>query len=226
VIDEDDLIDVPDAARLAAISRWIDTSPGYVGLDPEAHLRRRLGKINSESGEVEDALAAMYGENPRKPEVTGTLDDVIEETLDVAVAALGAVEHATGNEGRSIGLLAAKIDKVFHRAGLTDAPYVLKPGEFLISVDTFTDMRATMARAMKAREDGDETAYREAVADYERLSETIEVRQPEIADVGSLDLLADRDALARGERSAVESVVTDLIAASPNAAATDPEETP
>jgi len=74
-------------------------------------------KVVSEVGEAHDALGGMLGENPRKG-VTHTMDDLIGELLDVAVAALGAVEHLMGNPGRSIELLADKIEFVSNRAGL------------------------------------------------------------------------------------------------------------
>lgn len=106
-------------AQIAALSTWIDTSKSYVGLDPEAHLWRRTMKVASEVGELQDALGGMLGENPRKG-VTHTLDDAIGEALDVAVAALGSVEHMTGNEGRSMDLLAAKVERIIERAGLTE----------------------------------------------------------------------------------------------------------
>ena len=104
--------------QVAAISSWIDTSDSYVGLDPEAHLWRRTMKLVGEAGEVQDALGGMLGENPRKG-VTHTQYDLIGELLDVAIAALGAVEHITGNTGDSEALLAEKIRKVVERAGLT-----------------------------------------------------------------------------------------------------------
>lgn len=106
--------------QLAAISRWIDESHGYVGIDPEAHNWRRLMKVVSEAGEVYDAYGAYLGENPRKPEATGTMDDVIRETLDVGVSALGAVEHLTANTGVALHLLIDKIEYVFNRVGLVD----------------------------------------------------------------------------------------------------------
>lgn len=104
-------------AALVAISEWIDTSPGYRGCDPETVLWRRVTKVASEAGEVIDALAGAVGENPRKG-VTGTMDDVIEELLDTAVAALGAVEHVTGHTGSARALLDAKILAVAARAGV------------------------------------------------------------------------------------------------------------
>lgn len=65
-----------------------------------------------------DALRGYLGENPRKG-ATKTLDDVIDELLDTAVAALGAVEHLTGHDGSALDRLENKIDYVHQRAGLS-----------------------------------------------------------------------------------------------------------
>jgi hypothetical protein len=102
------------SADIAAISGWIDGSYPD-GLDPEALIWRRVTKVCEESGEVIDALGGWLGENPRKG-VTHTRDDLIGELLDVAVAALGAVEHLTGNDGVSAHLLNAHAKYVLARA--------------------------------------------------------------------------------------------------------------
>lgn len=105
---------------IAALSRWVDDSPTYVGLDPEAALWRRTMKVAEEAGEVYRAVSGMLGENPRKG-VTASREEVIDELLDCALAALAAVEHLTGNEGRSLGLFAGKVEFVTYRAGLREA---------------------------------------------------------------------------------------------------------
>lgn len=102
---------------VAAISLWVDSSKGYLGIDSEAHLWRRVAKVGAEAGEVFDAMSGYTGENPRKGQ-THSINDVIEELLDTAVAALGAVEHITGNKGESVLLLAGKIKRVRERAGV------------------------------------------------------------------------------------------------------------
>jgi NTP pyrophosphatase (non-canonical NTP hydrolase) len=101
--------------QIAKISAWIDGS--YTNVDPEAHLWRRCSKVAEEVGEAFDALGGMIGENPRKG-VTHTRDELINELLDVALAALGAVEHLTGNEGASTHLLDRRVSQVTDRAGL------------------------------------------------------------------------------------------------------------
>ena len=80
---------------IVAISKWIDGSRmddvrPRAELVWELNLWRRCTKVASEAGEVIDALAGVLGENPRKG-VTHSLDDLVGELLDVALAALAAV---------------------------------------------------------------------------------------------------------------------------------------
>jgi hypothetical protein len=102
------------AAQLASLSQWIDDS--YASdLHPETVLWRRVAKAGEEHGEAMKALGGLVGENPRKG-VTHDREDLIEELLDEAVAALGAVEHLTGNRCQALGLLHDKVDRVLTRS--------------------------------------------------------------------------------------------------------------
>lgn len=83
-------------------------------LDPEAHTYRRVNKIVEEVGEVQEALFAVYGENPRKGQVDH-LNYVIAELLDVALAALGAVAHLTHEKVDPLALLEDHTDIVLNR---------------------------------------------------------------------------------------------------------------
>lgn len=102
------------AERVAKISRWVDEANADRG---EALTWHRVAKCAEESGEALSALLGITGQNPRKG-VHGSQGELIEELCDVAVAALGAVEHLTGNKGVSFDFLLAKISKVYERAGL------------------------------------------------------------------------------------------------------------
>ena len=102
----------------ANISQWIDDSYPP-DLDREAWMWRRVEKINEECGEVSAAIRAVVGENPRKG-TTGTWEDVTKELCDVALAALCAIEHLTGNRGEAPGMLRERIDVVARRAGVSD----------------------------------------------------------------------------------------------------------
>lgn len=101
------------ADQLVALSMWIDA--GNAHRDPEAVLWGRVSKIGEEFGEAIQALIGATGQNPRKG-VTHTEEDLVEELLDVAVTALGAIEHATGHKAQSLALLNHKIGKVWERA--------------------------------------------------------------------------------------------------------------
>lgn len=103
------------SAALAALSLWIDTA--NVDHDPEARTWGRLAKITEEAGEVIAAYIGATGQNPRKG-VTHSRGDVVEELLDVAVTALGAVEHLRGHRGDALELLDIKILRVAARAGV------------------------------------------------------------------------------------------------------------
>jgi diadenosine tetraphosphate (Ap4A) HIT family hydrolase/NTP pyrophosphatase (non-canonical NTP hydrolase) len=107
--------DTHSAAQIAAVSRWIDQANAR--RDPEAITWGRLAKLTEESGEVIEAFIGATGQNPRKG-TTHTLHDVQEELLDVAVTALGALEHLRGHDERSMELLRDKVARVTRRAGL------------------------------------------------------------------------------------------------------------
>lgn len=104
------------ASTLAGISAWVDHANRH--RDPEAQTWGRLAKLTEEAGEVVAAYIGWLGANPRKG-VTATEDDVVQELLDVAVTALAAVEHVTGNRGRSLTMLEVKILSTGQRVGVT-----------------------------------------------------------------------------------------------------------
>ena len=111
-----DRVSVADMA--CAFSQWLDgTYPP--DLDPEAWMRRRVTKVCEEAGEVHEAVGALWGENPRKDR--GTVEEVIKELADCAGAALGAIEHLTGHEGRSLDIVTERVRQVCERAGVTPA---------------------------------------------------------------------------------------------------------
>ena len=98
------------------LSAWIDR--GNTHRDPEAVRWGRLSKVAEECGEVISAFIAATGQNPRKG-VCGTIGDVEQELLDVAVTALCAVAHLRGNDhGDVIAMLSAKVTAVADRAGI------------------------------------------------------------------------------------------------------------
>lgn len=107
----------PTAQRIAAFSRWLESTPAYADVTAESVVWRRIGKVGEEYGEVVEAWLGALGENPRKG-VTGCADDVVRELLDVATTALGAVEHFTGFDGSAMSMLADHVEYVCERAGV------------------------------------------------------------------------------------------------------------
>jgi NTP pyrophosphatase (non-canonical NTP hydrolase) len=95
------------AEALANISRTV-TASYAPGMDPELVMRRRVGKVSVEAGELADAIEGFTGENPRKG-VYATRDDVIKELIDCASASLCAVEYMTGDQGLSVSMLAEHV---------------------------------------------------------------------------------------------------------------------
>lgn len=100
---------------LTALSRWIDA--GNTKRDPEAVTWGRIAKVSEECGEVIAAFIGATGQNPRKG-VTHDMLHVVEELLDVAVTALGAIEHLDGHRGTALARLDGKIVRVAERAGV------------------------------------------------------------------------------------------------------------
>lgn len=112
------------AGDLATLSTYFDasnharfSSMTREELESELATIHRTIKVGEEFGEVVDSIIGITGANPRKG-VYGTLDDAVKEELDVALTALGNVEHLCGNTGRALELLEEHIHFVAKRAGV------------------------------------------------------------------------------------------------------------
>lgn len=101
--------------KLAIVSVWVDEF--NADKDPLAQTWGRLAKVAEESGEVISAFIGATGQNPRKG-TTHTMADVDEELLDVALTALAAYEHVTGNKGQSMEAFQLHVDARMKRVGL------------------------------------------------------------------------------------------------------------
>ena len=101
--------------QIANLSAWVDQ--GTPDLDRAARTWGRIAFVAEEVGEAISAHIGATGQNPRKG-VVGSTDDVIRELLDVAVAALAAVEHLDDNRGRSVKLLEDHVLGLIVRAAL------------------------------------------------------------------------------------------------------------
>ncbi len=76
--------DLLRAARRIKLQLDARASAAVIGLPP---MLTQALKIQEESGELAEAVLGVLGENPRKG-VTHTLDDCIDEAIDVALSAL------------------------------------------------------------------------------------------------------------------------------------------
>jgi len=103
---------------IGQISDWIDQRLAvvYPG-QPVAQDWSRVAKCGEEAGEAIAALIGRNGENPRKG-VICTTEDVLAELADVAVAAIGAIQHFTGDAGVTQGIVEKKVEYIAARAGL------------------------------------------------------------------------------------------------------------
>lgn len=110
--------DWKSARRVSELSMWVDDANADRG---EALTWHRVAKVAEESGEALSALLGYVGQNPRKGYYADG-QDVVKELLDVAVAALGAVEHMTGNLGFCLAKLEEHIEAVHTRATKATIP--------------------------------------------------------------------------------------------------------
>lgn len=100
--------------EIAALSEWVDMYPPNATRDAEAQAWGRLSKISEEVGEAVAAFVGATNQNPRKGHTHGP-DAVQKELLDVALTALCAYEHFTGNRGTSMVAFFAHTLKVSRR---------------------------------------------------------------------------------------------------------------
>lgn len=100
---------------LTRLSIWIDDY--NEGKDPRLQLWERVGKTMEELGECIGALIGYLGQNPRKG-ITHNRDDIAYELLDIAVTALAAHEHVTGNCGLTDTAFVDHLTMICQRAGL------------------------------------------------------------------------------------------------------------
>lgn len=103
--------------HLAKVSVWIDDAAPNAARDAEARTWGRIAKVAEECGEVIAAYIGATGQNPRKG-YTHTQVDVATELLDVALTALAAYEHVTGNRAAVGRALLKHTEGRMERVGL------------------------------------------------------------------------------------------------------------
>jgi len=99
---------------LQHLSQWIDEANGLKSAGMQVY-ERTIVKLAEEVGEVGNALIGIYGQNPRKGFYSGR-EQLVKELLDVALTALGAVEHLHSNCGMALQHLNDHIATVHERA--------------------------------------------------------------------------------------------------------------
>ena len=105
---------------IARINAWLDRSnDGRIRSEHDDSMR--VMKIGEEYGEAVQAYIGMVGQNPRKG-ITHSMEDLLGELADVAVTALCAIQHFTGDARVTRTVIAAKIAHISVRAGLVDTP--------------------------------------------------------------------------------------------------------
>lgn len=102
------------AEMLAHLSDWIDEANSTKSPAMQVY-ERTIVKLAEEVGEVGNALIGIYGQNPRKGFYSGR-EQLVKELLDVALTALGAVEHLHKNCGSALQHLNDHIAVVHERA--------------------------------------------------------------------------------------------------------------
>lgn len=95
------------------ITAWLDKAN-----EPSEHEdSMRVLKLVEEAGEAAAAYIGMVGQNPRKG-VTHSLDDLIAELADVAIAALCAIQHFTQDIDDTRVALTGKLARIIERADI------------------------------------------------------------------------------------------------------------
>jgi NTP pyrophosphatase (non-canonical NTP hydrolase) len=110
------LLNAAALPHIARVDAFIDHKAGAVYKEqPLALDWVRLAKVAEESGEAVDALIVLTAANPRKKS-SKTLDDVLDELGDTAMAAILAVQHFTKDTERTAEVLRRALSKAVRRA--------------------------------------------------------------------------------------------------------------
>lgn len=94
---------------LAEFSAYIDAGQAPEVATANEGVYARVAKITEEAGELSGALLRYNGHNVIKEDGEPTAEDIGKHMLSVAITALGAYEHWTGNTGLSVRALEAQV---------------------------------------------------------------------------------------------------------------------
>ena len=93
-----------------SINAWLDD----VNVRTPHEDSMRVMKVGEEYGEAVAAYIGMTGQNPRKG-ITHTETDLLLELADVAITALCAIQHFTGDQALTEMYLCDKIQQIIRR---------------------------------------------------------------------------------------------------------------
>jgi NTP pyrophosphatase (non-canonical NTP hydrolase) len=103
---------------IEAIDEWLDREVAEEYKDqPLAQHWGRTAKVAEECGEAIAALIGASGQNPRKG-ICNTYQDVVEELADVAITALCAIQHFTGDIDMTVDTVENKLTRIIERASI------------------------------------------------------------------------------------------------------------
>ena len=97
---------------LAEFSAHIDDRQSPEVFSANEGTYARVAKITEEAGELSGALLRYNGHNVIKEDGEPTTEEIGKHMLSVAITALGAYEHWTGNVGQSVEDLEAEMHRL------------------------------------------------------------------------------------------------------------------
>jgi hypothetical protein len=107
-----------DLRDIQALDEYLDEGVSLeYSRSPLAQDWARVAKVAEEMGEAVDALIGLTGQNPRKG-YYGTIDDLYNELVDVALTALLAIQHFTKNPTKTDYLIDNRMHYRKDKAGI------------------------------------------------------------------------------------------------------------
>jgi NTP pyrophosphatase (non-canonical NTP hydrolase) len=95
---------------IQTLDTWLDEQVAEQYKEqPLAQDWARIAKIGEEFGEVVSAFIGVTGQNPRKGFI-GSQDDVDDELADVALTAILALQHRTGDVETTEGIIQTRVE--------------------------------------------------------------------------------------------------------------------
>ena len=112
-----------DALRqIQRIDEWLDGAVAETYKDqPLAQDWARVAKTVEEAGEAVEALIALTGQNPRKPQRDEARQELIDELADVALTAVLAIQHFEKDSDATAAIVRDRLSRLYERAALAES---------------------------------------------------------------------------------------------------------